>query len=260
MGSRNYQISQLPNYQIPLSCIRIVRTFPTGADLFRGAAEEFVRIGRESIGSRDRFVIALSGGSTPRSLYSLLGTEHADFDWKRTFLFFGDERHVPPDHADSNYRMVKESLLSKISIPAQNVFRVPAENPDAAAVAVDYENTLRKFFDLRQNEFPVFDLVLLGLGPDGHTASLFPDSSGLQEQSRLVIANWVEKFKTHRITATFPVLNRATDAMFLVSGSEKAEVVHQILEGHQQPPYPAQLIQPQGRLLWMLDEAAGADL
>ena len=241
-----------------MSCIRIVRTFPAVADLFRGAAEEFVRIGRESIASRGRFVIALSGGSTPRSLYSLLASEHANFEWKRTFLFFGDERHVPPDHRESNYHMVKESLLSQISIPAHNIFRVQAENPNAAEAAADYENTVRKFFDLRKNEFPVFDLVLLGLGPDGHTASLFPDSAGLQEQSRLVVANWVEKFKTDRITFTFPVLNRATDAMFLVSGSEKAEVVHEILEGHRQPPYPAQLIQPQGRLLWMLDEAAGS--
>ena len=174
---------QLPitNYQsqISLSCIRIVRTFPAAADLFRGAAEEFVRIGRESIASRGKFVIALSGGSTPRSLYSLLASEHANFEWKRTFLFFGDERHVPPDHRESNYHMVKESLLSQISIPAHNVFRMQAENPDANAAAADYENTVRKFFDLRQNEFPVFDLVLLGLGPDGHTVSLFPDSAGM---------------------------------------------------------------------------------
>jgi len=245
---------------MPSSCIRIIRTLPSAADLFRGAADEFVRLGRELIANRGRFVVALSGGSTPRALYSLLAKDHADFPWSRTFLFFGDERHVPPDHPDSNYRMVNESLLSKIAIPAGNVFRVPAENPDPAAAAADYEAKIRQFFQLSSNEFPAFDLILLGLGPDGHTASLFPDSEGLKEQSRLVIANWVEKFKTHRISFTFPVLNHATDAMFLVSGPDKADKVREILQGEHEPPYPAQLVQPEGRLLWMLDEAAACKL
>lgn len=228
--------------------------------MFHGAAEEFVRIGHHSISSHGKFVIALSGGSTPRSLYSLLATNYMDFDWNHTFFFFGDERHVPPDHAESNYRMAKESLLSKVPIPTQNIFRVQAENPDANAAAADYEVQLGKFFKLQQKNLPTFDLVLLGLGADGHTASLFPDSPGLTEETRLVIANRVEKFNTDRITLTFPVLNHATDAMFLVSGGDKAKMIHEILEGHRQPPYPAQLVQPQGRLLWMLDEAAGSQL
>jgi 6-phosphogluconolactonase len=243
-----------------MPCIRIVEVLPAPADLFRAAAEEFVRVGRAAIAEHGRFTVALSGGSTPRSLYSLLANKYADFPWSQTFLFFGDERHVPPDHSDSNYRMVNEALLSKVPVPAGNVYRVPAENPDAAAVAAAYEENLRRFFQLRPDEFPRFDLILLGLGTDGHTASLFPDSAGLKEQSRLVLANWVEKFKTHRITFTFPVLNHAANVMFLACGSDKADMVRQILEGENTPPFPAQQVQPDGKLLWMLDEAASAKL
>jgi len=157
--------------------------------------------------------------------------------------------------------MVKESLLTKIAIPAENVFRVPAENPDAAAAAADYEAQLRRFFELRPGEFPRFDLILLGMGPDGHTASLFPDSLALDEQSRLVVANWVAKLNTHRITFTFPVLNRAAEVMFMASGADKADILHQVLEGKSIPPLPSQRVQPSdGKVLWMLDEAAAAKL
>ncbi len=190
----------------------------------------------------------------------MLAQDYADFAWGQTYLFFGDERHVPPDDPDSNYRMVNEALLKKIMISGENVFRVRAELPDASVAASDYEEKLRGFFQIKPGEFPQFDLILLGLGPDGHTASLFPDSDGLKEQARLVISNWVEKFKTHRITFTFPVLNNAADAMFLMSGANKADMVREILEGTHTPPYPAQEIQPQGRVLWMLDEPAAAKL
>jgi 6-phosphogluconolactonase len=243
-----------------MPCIRIVEVLPTPADLFHGAAEEFVRLGRAAIAERGRFTVALSGGSTPRSLYSLLAKDYADFSWSRTFLFFGDERHVPPGDPDSNYRMVDEALLSKVPIPAGNVDRVRADLPDAAAAALQYEESLRTFFKLPPGEFPRFDLILLGLGADGHTASLFPDSDGLKEQSRLVIANWVEKLQTHRITITFPVLNHATEVMFLANGSDKANMVQQVLEGKSTPPFPAQQVHPDGRLVWMLDEAAAAKL
>jgi 6-phosphogluconolactonase len=245
---------------------RTVKILATPADLFRAAAEEFTRLGSEAIAARGRFTVALSGGSTPKSLYSLLAADYPGFDWSRTFLFFGDERHFPPGDADSNYRMVNESLLSKISIPAANVFRVKAENPDAAAAAADYEAQMQKFFALSPGQFPRFDLILLGLGPDGHTASLFPGSDGLKEQSKLVIANWVEKFKTHRISFTFPVLNNGREVMFLASGPDKADMVQQALEGSSvggksARPYPAQQVQlVNGRLLWMLDEAAAQKL
>jgi 6-phosphogluconolactonase len=243
-----------------MPCVRLIEVLPTPKDAFRAAAEEFVRAGHGAIAERDRFTVALSGGSTPRSLYSLLARDHSDFPWSQTFLFFGDERHVPPNHPDSNFRMVKESLLDKVPIPAGNVYRVQAEMPDAGAAAVVYEEQLTKFFELRPGELPRFDLILLGLGTDGHTASLFPDSDGLKEQSRLVIANWVEKFKTHRLTFTFPVLNHAQDVMFLVSGEAKAEMVRMVLEGNNTPPFPAQQIEPKGRIEWMLDKAAAANL
>jgi 6-phosphogluconolactonase len=252
---------------------RAIEIVATAADLFHVAAEEFVRVGRAAIGAQGRFTVALSGGSTPKALYSLLAANYADFAWNRIFLFFGDERHVPPTDPDSNYRMVNESLLTKIAIPPENVFRVPAENPDASAAASDYEAQLRRFFELqsgdqpgdqpgdRPGEFPRFDLILLGMGPDGHTASLFPDSPALDEQSRLVVANWVAKFNSHRITFTFPVLNRAAEVMFLASGADKADMVHQVLEGKSTPPLPSQRVHPSdGKLLWMLDEAAAAKL
>lgn len=240
---------------------RSIEVLANAADLFHAAAEEFVRLARTAIGAQGRFTVALSGGSTPKALYSLLASNYADFVWNRVFLFFGDERHVPPTDADSNYRMVEESLLAKIAIPAENVFRVAAENPDAAAAASDYESQLRRFFEIKSGEFPRFDLILLGMGPDGHTASLFPDSPALDEQSRLVVANWVAKFNTHRITFTFPVLNRAAEVMFMVSGGDKGDMLHQVLEGKNTPPLPSQRVQPSdGKLLWMLDEAAAAKL
>lgn len=260
MGKIKLQNHQSTNCQFPMTCIRIIEVLPTPADLFHGAAEEFVRLGRAAIAERGRFTVALSGGSTPRSLYFLLARDYAGFSWDQTFLFFGDERHVPPDHPDSNYRMVKEALLANIQIPTKNVYRVQAEMPDADAAAAAYEKQLRSFFKLAPGEFPHFDLILLGLGPDGHTASLFPDSAGLKEQTRLVIANWVEKFKTDRITFTFPVLNHTADVMFLASGPDKATMVRDVLEGNRTPPFPAQLVQPEGRLVWMLDEAAAAQL
>ncbi|MGB9199178.1 MAG: 6-phosphogluconolactonase [Terriglobales bacterium] len=240
---------------------RTIEILPTAADLFHAAAEEFVKVGRQAIGAQGRFAVALSGGSTPKSLYSLLASSYPDFPWARTYLFFGDERHVPPTDPESNYRMVNESLLSKIAMPAQNVFRVKAELPDAAFAAADYETQLRRFFELKPNEFPRFDLILLGMGPDGHTASLFPDSEGLRESSKLVIANWVEKFKTNRISFTFPLLNNAAEVMFLASGSDKSEMIHEVLEDKRTPPLPSQQVQPtNGRLIWMLDESAAAKL
>ncbi|MGO9111579.1 MAG: 6-phosphogluconolactonase, partial [Thermoguttaceae bacterium] len=233
----------------------------------------FIRVGRDAIGAQGRFSVALSGGSTPKSLYSVLASSYANFAWNRVFLFFGDERHVPPTDPDSNYRMVNETLLTRIPIPAENVFRVAAENPEAAAAALDYEARLRRFFELRPGErpserpserpgeFPRFDLILLGVGPDGHTASLFPDSPALDEQSRLVVANWVAKLNAHRITLTFPVLNRAAEVMFMASGADKADILHQVLENKSAPPLPSQRVQPsEGKLLWMLDEAAAAKL
>jgi 6-phosphogluconolactonase len=200
--------------------------------------------------------VALSGGSTPKGLYkALAGTEFASLPWDKIFFFWGDERHVPPNHADSNYRMVEDALLSKVPVPTENVYRVRGEEIDAEGVAQEYEQVIRDFFRLKAGEFPRFDLVLLGLGPDGHTASLFPESFALSETRRIVVANWVERLKTHRITFTYPVLNAAACDIFLVSGLEKREKVRQILEEHQD--FPAGKVDPKdGDLLWFLDRAA----
>jgi 6-phosphogluconolactonase len=240
-----------------------VRRLTTPQDLFQAAAEEVIRVATQAIAQRGRFTVALSGGSTPRNLYTLIAANASTtLPWAQMFFFWGDERHVPPDHPDSNYRMTNEALLSKAPIPAANIFRVPTENPDASAVAEAYEQTLRKFFDVAPGQFPRFDLILLGLGPDGHTASLFPETAALQENSRLVVANWVEKLKTSRITFTLPVLNATRCAAFLVSGTDKAVVLREVLEGSAPgDKYPSKLVKPRdGRLIWFVDRAAASEL
>ena len=152
-----------------------IRVLTTPQELFASAAEEVVRLANQAVAERGRFTIALAGGSTPKSLYNLLATNaRTTLPWDRTYFFWGDERHVPPADPDSNYRMADEAMLSKVPVPPGNVFRVPAENPDAAVAAKEYESTLRKFFQLEPGQLPRFDLILLGMGPDGHTASLFP--------------------------------------------------------------------------------------
>lgn len=240
-----------------------IRVLTTPQELFAAAAEEVVRLANQAVTERGRFTIALSGGSTPKSLYNLLATNaRTTLPWDRMHFFWSDERHVPPSDPESNYHMADEAMLSKVPVPPGNVYRVPAENPDAAAAAAAYEATMRKVFQLQPGQFPEFDLILLGLGPDGHTASLFPGTAGLREKSRLVIANWVEKLKTHRLTFTLPVINAARYVTFLVSGTDKATVLHAVLEenvpGEQ---YPAKLVQPtDGKLIWFLDVAAASGL
>src|SRR5215471_17280579 len=235
---------------------RTIQVVATSADLFHAAAEEFIRVGRSAIGAQGRFTVALSGGSTPRGLHTQLARDYAGFSWNRTFVFIGDERYVPPDHPDSNFRMANETLLTQVAIPPENVHRVHTELPDPQQAAAEYEADTRKALELRAGEFPRFDLVILGLGPDGHTASLFPGTEGLKQQSKLVIANRVEKLNTFRISFTYPVLNNAAEVMFMVSGSDKADAVRGVLKGAT-PPLPAQGVQPaNGKLIWMLDEAA----
>ena len=240
-----------------------IRTLTTPQELFAAVAEEVVRSTNEAVAQRGRFTIALSGGSTPKSLFNLLATNaKTALPWDRMFFFWGDERHVPPTDADSNYRMADETMLSKIPVAAGNIFRIPTENPDAAAAAEAYEQTLREFFELKPDEFPRFDLILLGMGPDGHTASLFPETAALQETSRLVVANWVEKLKTHRLTLTLPVINAARCVTFLVSGIDKAPALHEVLESDAPgDQYPSKLIDPtDGKLIWLIDRAAASQL
>ena len=240
-----------------------IRVLTTPQELFAAAGEEVIRVANVAISTRGRFTIALSGGSTPKSLYNLLATNaRTALPWEKTFFFWGDERHVPPTDPESNYRMAQEAMLSKVPVPPTNVFRLAGENPDAQAVAKEYESILRRFFQLEPGQIPAFDLILLGMGPDGHTASLFPGTDGLKEKSRLGIANWVEKLKTYRLSFTLPVLNGARYVTFLVSGTDKASALKNVLEengpGDQ---YPAKLVNPSnGKLIWFIDRAAASEL
>jgi 6-phosphogluconolactonase len=237
-----------------------IKVFGTHEELFETAAAEFTALANAAVEKNGRFTIALSGGSTPRGLYSLLATRGSQIPWKNIYFFFGDERHVPPDHPDSNYKMAQESLLSKVPVPADHVFRVITENSNPENASTDYEKKLKEFFELKDDEFPRFDLILLGMGPDGHTASLFPGSRALYERHRVFVANWVEKFQTYRTTLTLPVLNNAATDMFLVTGADKTAAVAAVFDDKSQPEYfPAKLVKPtNGRLLWLLDrEAAG---
>ena len=229
--------------------------------LARAAAEEIAKNAEEAIAARGRFTIALSGGSTPKPVYRLLA-EEPRIDWSRVHAFWGDDRHVPPDHADSNFGMAHDELLSKVPIPPGNVHRMRTEKPDAERVAEEYAWTLRSEFDLDEGERPRFDLVLMGLGEDGHTASLFPGSDAVRERSRLVAAPWVSSLATFRVTLTVPVFNRAALALFLVSGEEKAEALKAVLEGDFQPDrFPAQVVRLEGgKLLWLVDRAAAREL
>jgi 6-phosphogluconolactonase len=229
-----------------------VKILPDSAAL----EQAFHKLADAAVQERGRFCVALSGGNTPRAIYSLLASEHKELPWDRIHIFFGDERHVPPDHPDSNFRMASESLLSKVPIPEKNVHRIRAELA-ADVAATEYEQELVNFFHLGDHDWPRFDLIDLGIGEDGHTASLFPGSNALTETSRRVVANWVEKFKTFRITFTFPVLNHAAEIVFLVSGADKAQVLSEVLRAGARK-YPSQSVQPEnGRLLWLVDQDAG---
>lgn len=227
----------------------------------QAAAREFSRLARESVSAKGEFSVALAGGSTPRGAYQFLAKEGQKLSWEKIQVFFGDERAVPPDHADSNYGMARDALLSHVPIPARNVHRMKGE-VEAAAAAEQYEGVVRRHFGLGNDEVPRFDLIMLGMGDDGHTASLFPGSQALEETARLVVANWIEKFQQFRLTFTFPVLNNATEVMFLVAGPTKARVIGEIFrESTPADRYPVQKIKPTaGRLLWLLDRAAAQGL
>lgn len=238
-----------------------VKILDSPQELFHAAAEKFCTVGSRDIQEHGRFTVALSGGSTPRGLHQELATSFSSrLQWEKVFFFWGDERNVPPDHPDSNYRMANETLLSKLPVPAENIFRIPAELPDAREAAKRYEQTLEKFFRPKADSFPKFDFILLGMGPDGHTASLFPGTAALEEKDRFVVANWIEKLNTFRITFTYPVLNTAQSMMFLVSGDEKAGMVQKALKDPS-ANLPCQRVHPvNGELVWYLDKGAAAKL
>jgi 6-phosphogluconolactonase len=243
-----------------------LRVFESAAQMARHAASEFSRRAIEAVASRGWFRVALAGGSTPRQLYALLASTQEPFrdqvPWAKAHFFWGDERTVPPSSPESNYRMANEAMLSKVPVPAENVHRILAELPDPQTAADRYEEELRRAFELDPAGKPRFDLVILGMGVEGHTASLFPGSEWIYENTRLVVAVWVEKLNAFRITLTPAVFNQAACVMFLISGEEKAEALKQALEGPRRPElFPVQAIQPvDGSLLWLVDRAAASKL
>jgi len=231
-------------------------------DLARKAADRWIACARTAIAASGRFAVALSGGSTPKTLYALLATPEfrERIEWDRAHLFWGDERCVPPDHAESNFRMTREALLSKITIAPENVHRMAGEK-DPANAAAEYEQELRNFFQTK-DAAPRFDLILLGLGEDGHTASLFPGGAALQENTRWVATSYVERLRAYRLTLTLPVINAAAQVSFLVAGESKSAIVKALLGNGSNPSqYPAGQVRPAtGKLTWFVTQDAATDI
>jgi 6-phosphogluconolactonase len=244
---------------------RTVELFSNGTEIACRAAKDVVRIANEAASSRGVFTIALSGGSTPKALYALLA-EHPSLrnslPWAKMKVFFGDERHVGPGHADSNFQMAADSMLSKAPLKPEQIHRIKGEYPDTGESAAEYEAVIQREFALQAGAFPRFDLILLGMGNEGHTLSLFPGTKALHETEKTVTRNWVGKLFTERITLTACAANEAANVIFMIAGADKACALKAVLEGPYEPEQlPAQLIQPvNGNLSWLVDEAAGAML
>ncbi len=226
---------------------------------YETVAEKIITAYKNSVAQQGRFSIALSGGNTPQKLYVLLSQEKyaSQVDWKKVFVFWGDERCVPFDAPDNNGRMAMLAWLNHVSIPAENIFRIPVDK-DPAIAAAEYEMTIQKHF---METHPIFDLILLGLGTDGHTASLFPGTAILGETKSLVKEVFVKEKKVYRISFTYPLINNARNIMFLVTGRDKAGIVCSILTGNANQSFPAQSVKAvHGELFWYLDEQAAAQL
>ena len=235
----------------------------TAAALAEQAANRFVEAATKALADLGTLRVALSGAKTPEGLYARLASEpfQSRVDWARVQVFWGDERCVPPDHADSNYRLAHELLLSKVPVRPENVYRMRGEAIDPDLAAAEYAGELQTAFGLKRGERPRFDLILLGMGADGHTASLFPHSPALREVTRLAVAVYVEALKSYRITLTLPVLNNATMVLFLVSGGDKAERLRAVLGGKPSHAAPASLVRPERDTLhWIVDRAAATGL
>lgn len=244
---------------------REIRILSDGTAIAKRAAQEFVQAAVLAVSCKGYFRVALSGGSTPKALYNLLVSDPAlrsRVPWDKIHLFFGDERHVPPDHADSNFRMATEAMISRAPLKAEQVSRIKGEYPDAEKAAREYEDVLQSRFKLMPGELPRFDLLLAGMGNEGHTLSLFPGTKALHADGRTVVRNWVGKLYTERITLTAPAACKAAEILFMVTGADKAPALKAVLEGPYEPEQlPAQLLQPkEGKLLWLVDTAAGSML
>jgi 6-phosphogluconolactonase len=244
---------------------REIRILPDGAAIAKRAAQEFVQAAQDAVRAKNSFNVALAGGSTPKALYGLLvndSTLRSQVPWDKMHLFFGDERHVPPDHSESNFRMATEVMISKSPLKPEQVTRIKGEYPDTDQAALEYEKALREYFKLKDGEFPRFDLLLAGMGNEGHTLSLFPGTKALLADGRIAVRNWVGKLYTERITLTAPAASNAAEIIFMVTGADKALALKAVLEGPFEPDQlPAQLLQPKsGKLLWLVDVGAGGML
>ncbi|MBX7245125.1 MAG: 6-phosphogluconolactonase [Candidatus Sumerlaeaceae bacterium] len=248
--------------------IREIHVYPTAEETVQSAAALVLRIASNAVAQRGLFTVALAGGATPRALYSLLADNfryRGGMPWASTQFFWSDERPVPPDHEASNYRMAHESMLSKVRVAMKQLHRMRGEDPDPDAAAAAYEAEIKTFFGdfgTIENNLPRFDLILLGLGTDGHTASLFPKTDVLEEKTALVAAPMVEKLASRRLTMTLPLINNAERILLLALGSEKAEIVKEVLAPSSgTEALPAQLVAPSsGRVDWFLDQPAAGRL
>jgi len=236
----------------------MIKVFSSLETLNEFAAEEFIALAKEAIEERGQFTVALSGGSTPKSFYQLLASEkfRDKINWKAVFFFFGDERNVPSESEESNFRMANETLFVPLKTDEDKIYRWETDFETADKVAEEYGERVRFFF----RDFPKFDLILLGMGADGHTASLFPFTDALKETDEIAVSNFVEKLDTTRLTVTFPVINKARNVIFLIKGADKAETLKTVLEGDFQPEkFPAQNVKPaDGKLFWLVDDEAAA--
>ncbi|PRY11372.1 6-phosphogluconolactonase [Pontibacter ummariensis] len=239
----------------------MIKIFEDKAQLSKEAAALFVKTAQEAVEKNGRFTVALTGGSSPVQLYSLLAQQPfvEQVPWKQTFIFWGDERWVPLTDNLSNARMATETFLSKVPVPPEQVYPMWSENVEPEAFAQQYEKLLQQHFD---QENPQFDLILLGMGDDGHTASLFPGTEVLHEASRWVQAYFLAPQSMYRVTLTAPLINQAKKIVFLTFGQNKADALYEVLEGERNPEkYPSQLIQPKnGEVLWFVDESAASRL
>ena len=246
---------------MPAQAQRDIRILADPAAITRRAADEFVKAASEAVAKNGVFNVAFAGGSTPKSLYALLADDpayRAQITWDKMRVFFGDERHAPPDSSESNFRMASEALFSKGLLKPEQIARIKGEYPDTEKAALEYEQVLRAYFQLKAGEYPSFDLVLLGMGDEGHTLSLFPGTKALHAPGRIVVRNWVGKFYTERITITAETANHANRVMFMITRGDKAPALKAVLEGPYEPEQlPAQFIQPaSGNALWLIDRDA----
>ena len=240
-----------------------IHVFSDLESLSRAAAERWAALARHSIAMSGQFHVALTGGATPQRMYEYLAQpEYRDrVAWRHVHIYFGDERHVPPEHPDSNFRMANEALLAHVPIPPLQIHHIQGEVADATLVAETYAKLLDMHAPKSAEGRVQFDLILLGVGPDGHIASLFPDTAILQERTQWAAAVYVEKLHSWRVSITLPVINYAKHIMMLVAGAAKADILRQVFsEDRAGTLLPVQMLKPHGAMEWYLDQAAASHL